>query len=181
MKRGWLIFLGIVLVLVVLLGGFFYYALAKPKSNNQMRALENPAANLSIEEARARFDESFIYYLLASIKAYNLHAPPLSSDAPKIEIAVGDKVFSAVVNKGEILVNNKAINNEDIRITTPLDEAIAMIKYPDYVQSSFADGKSDIELVASKTTLFAKGYLSLYTELTGKSVTGNVFRIYRGN
>ncbi len=45
----------------------------------------NPAEGLSVEQAIVEFDESFVYYLLFNIKAYNLHNPPLSSAEPRIE------------------------------------------------------------------------------------------------
>jgi len=51
-----------------------------------------------------------------------------------------------------------------------------MINDKNYIEQSFKDGTSQIELVATKTTLFSKGYLSLYTDLTGESITGMVLR-----
>ena len=180
MKRGWWIFFGVLGVVLFFIGAFLYMSLAKPKSSGEQTVLQNPANGLTFEEAKLKFDESFVYFLLVAIKAYELHNPPLSSDSPKIEIVVGDKPFSAIIDKGQILVATRNIDNPDIRINTPLDEAVLMVQNPNYVPNSFADGKSGIELLASKTTLFSKGYLGLYTELTGKSVTGNVARIYTG-
>jgi len=176
MKKAWLIF-GIIMILLFIVAAFFYMSLVTPKSGN-FANLTNPAENLNIDEIKQQFDSTFIYYLLASIKAYNLHNPPLSSNQPKIEIVIGNDAYSAVIDSGKILVDKRKIDNPDIRITTSLDEAAKMVKYSNYVKTSFEEGKSSIELITGKTELFSKGYLNLYTELTGKSITGNVIRIY---
>lgn len=178
-KRGWLV-LGIGIVIVFFLIAFFYFALASPKIDFDKKhgKLANPAENLTFEEVKLAFNEDFVYYLLYSIKAYNLHNVPLTNDLPRIEIKVGNEVYSAVIQNGEMLVAKESIENPDVRIVTSLEEAAKMVKYSDYVKTSFESGSSDIEMLANKATLFSKGYLNLYTEVTGKSITGNVVRIY---
>ena len=47
-----------------------------------------------------------------------------------------------------------------------------MIQNKEYIEQSFQEEKSTIEAVSDKTVLATKGYLELYTELTGKSITG---------
>lgn len=175
-----MLWLSVGLVAALIIAIFFYFALFKPQNAGAYHgaSIANPALNLTMQEAIQKFDESFVFYLLYSIKAYNLHNPPLSRDTPKIEIIVGNDAYNAAVSKGIISVNKGAINNEDIVIRTTKEEAVKMVKDKNYVTQSFDEGKSTIELIAGKTKLFAKGYLNMYTELTGKSVTGNVMRIY---
>ena len=132
----------------------------------------NPAKDLTLEEGIAQFNESFVYFLLYSIKAYNLHEAPLSEDKPQIEIFIEDGVYSAYVEKGEIYVSNQEIEKEDIIIYTTKEEAVKMIQNKEYIEQSFQEEKSTIEAVSDKTVLATKGYLELYTELTGKSITG---------
>jgi len=179
-KTGkWTLWASILLVVILIIAAFFWFILFKPnKTVYRGHTIINPAVNLTMEEAIMKFDENFVFYLLYSIDAYNLHNPPLSKDMPKMEIVVGDDIFNAVVNNGVISVGKGRIDNEDIVIKTTKEEAVKMIKDVNYVTKSFNDGKSSIELVASKTTLFAKGYLNIYNELTGKSITGNVIRMY---
>ena len=158
---------------------FLYMSLFKPKNNSgNYVTLKNPAADLSIDQVVQQFDEEFVYYLLFQIKAYNLHNPPLSSDTPKINILVGEDEYSAIIEKGNIIVSKKFAAEQDIMIVTTKKEAAMMIKYPDYVKDSFAKKESSIEMSAGKATLFSKGYLNLYQEVTGKSVSGNVIKIY---
>lgn len=127
----------------------------------------NPLSKLSQEQAIAQFNESFVYYLLYKIKAYNLHNPPASSDTPKLELKIEQDVYNAEVIKGEIIVSKGEIMNEDVLITTSKKEAIQMLKDKSYIVSSFSKGLSGVEPKAKETTLFLKGYLQLYEDLTG--------------
>ncbi len=180
-KRGkWILWVSIALVIILIGIMFFYFALWKPNYGAKYSGvvLPNPASGLSDEEAVAAFNESFVYYLLVSIKAYDLHSIPITGDKPKIEVYVGDVLYNAVVDKGNIVVGKGALEDKDAVIRTTTLEAVNMVRNKNYVKDSFSSGKSTMELVASKSTLFGKGYLGLYTEITGKSVTGNVFKIY---
>lgn len=166
------------LIVLLIASLFIYFVLFKPNNlSGYGQTLRNPAFGLTDEQAVAEFNESFVLYLLYSIKAYNLHNVPLTSNYPKIEIDVGDEIFSATVKKGVISVSLGEILNEDAVIKTTKEEAVKMLRDKSYVVKSFNDGKSGIELVADKTTLFAKGYLNMYNELTGKSITGDIIRI----
>ena len=177
-KRGSaVLWISAVLALLLVLSIFLYFALFKPNNSAAYSNLKNPVDGLNDSQAVAVFDESFVYYLLASIKAYNLHNIPLSSSYPRMEIDVAGEIFNANVKKGVISVSRGEITNEDVVIRTTKDEAVKMLRDREYVTKSFNDRKSNIDLIADKTTLFAKGYLNMYNELTGKSVTGDIIRI----
>jgi|SRR3989344_1589507 len=182
-KRGRLtLVVSIVALIVLVILLFLYFALLKPANvkSSGITFIENPAQGLTTEEAIASFNESFVFYVLYSIKAYELHNPPLSNNDPEIEFRVDDDVYNAIIQNGIIKVAKRAIENPDAIIITTKMEGVKMVQNKDYIQESFASGKSGIDLKASKTTLFGKGYLNLYTELTGKSITGNIIRIYVG-
>lgn len=177
-KRGSAVFwISAALVVFLVIAVFLYFALFKPNNSATYSNLKNPVEGLSDSQAVAAFDESFVYYLLSSIKAYNLHNIPLSSNYPRMETDVGGEIFNANVKNGVISVSRGEITNEDVVIRTTKEEAVLMLRDKNYVTKSFNDGKSSIELVADKTTLFAKGYLNMYNELTGKSITGDIIRI----
>lgn len=184
-RRVWIAALGIALILILVLLAFFYLALYKQAGNDsyynqqtQTGKLVNPASGLSLEEAINEFNETFVHYILYSIKAYNLHNPPLSSNEPKIEFFVDSDAYSARIVDGEIIVSRGEMEEKDVIITTTKSEAVQMLQNQNYIFESFESGKSSFEMVESKSTLFAKGYLSLYQELTGKSITGSVVRMY---
>lgn len=184
-KRGsWYLAGGVVFILILVVVLFYYFATASPNHDNYYinqevsGGLRNPVSDLTIEEAVNVFNESFVYYLLYEIGAYDLHNPPLSKNTPKIEMVVGEEIFSATIIKGSIYIDNGEMDEEDIVIRTSREEAVKMLKSKEYIEVSFEEGSSSIELKASKTILFSKGYLGLYQDLTGKSVTGSVIRIY---
>ncbi|MEM4259340.1 MAG: hypothetical protein QXS38_01075 [Candidatus Pacearchaeota archaeon] len=180
-KRGaWWLWVSVGLIFLLIITSFFYFALFASDNSKVYSGIEikNPISDLTDEAALVAFDESFIFYLLYSIKAYNLHAPPLSSDYPRIEVEVSGEPFSATVLRGVINVSKGKIAKEDIIIRTTKEEAIKMLRDKNYIMNSFNEGKSRIELVAGQTTLFAKGYLNMYNEITGKSVTSNTIKIF---
>ncbi len=180
-KRRKIFFVIGIILLLLLIGMFFFYiALGGKKydSSYSKRTLKNPTEGKTLEQSVREFDESFVYYLLYSVKAYNLHNPPLSSNTPKMEIVVSDVFYNAEIKNGEIIIKKGNIENPDGILSTSTEEAVKMVMDTKYIQESFGSGRSSVELKAEKATLFAKGYLGLYTELTGKSVTGNIVRIY---
>ncbi len=142
----------------------------KKNSAAQFASLSNPVTGLNESEAILQFNESFVYYMLYSINAQNLRNP-------KIKFVIDDEIFSAVSDSGKLVVSKKDIQGEDIRIITTKKEAIKMLRGKNYIATSFSNGASSIEMVAGKITLLSKGYLNLYKEVTGKSITGSFLRV----
>jgi hypothetical protein len=178
-KRGRIaLIISIILIIILIIISFLYVSLFKPNTSTTSQKGTSPLQGLTDQQAEAQFNESFILYLLYNIKAYQLHNPPLSSETPKIEIILEDASFNAIIEKENIIVSEGSIENEDIQIITTKKEAILMIKDANYIKDSFISGKSSINLLADKTTLFTKGYLNIYNELNPSSVTGNVIKIY---
>ncbi len=161
----------LVIIAFILLGVIYYLTFFEGRSAssgnvNSGSKLVNPVKGLSMEEAVEKFDESFVYYLLVSIKAYNLHEALFSDEPPQIEINVGGDVYYASVVDGSIKVGRGGVDDEDVLIVTSKEEAVKMIQNKNYVAESFKIGLSRIELVSGKLELAAKGYLELYNELS---------------
>ncbi len=181
MRKLWFI-IGIVALMVVIVGIFFYFVTAAPSQPEEV--LENPTQGLTEEQTKMNFDDSYVKYLIYAIGGWKLHNPPLSDDTPKIKVVLeGDNevYFSEIIN-GKIKVGKEDVGKEDMIITTTKQEIIDMITSLDmrgYVKKSVASGKTTLELKASYTALFSKGYLNIYKEITGKSFTGSVIRIFR--
>lgn len=176
--------LGIVLIVVLLIIAFLYFALvgvdysAKYREYDESGRLVNPVLKLSTEEAVKEFNEDFVYYMLYQIEFYNLRSNALTGDKPRISIYADQDIYSAEINKGDILVSKNKINNPDVIIHTTKIEGVLMLQDSKYIVESFNSGKSKMELVNDKASLFSKGYLKIYSKLTGKSVTGNIIKIY---
>jgi hypothetical protein len=150
------------------LAGFSIFGIGGEENLVELR---NPVLGLSDDEATEQFDEEFVLYLLYSIDADSLHNIPLSSDEPRIEIYVDDEVYNSRIEKGRVLVGKGELEREDVVIRTSKKEAVKMMRDRNYIEQSFRDGGSRIELLAGKAKLLGKGYLKLYTSITGKSVS----------
>ncbi len=174
MKKGWKVFLIILISLFILLiiaGGIFAYynkSINKSTGRNVGSKPSNPVDGLSDEQAVAKFNEGFVLYILQSIKAYNLHNPPFSSETPKIEFIIENDIYNAEISNKNIKVLKGSITNEDIRIITTKVEGVKMLRDKKYIETSFNNGNSGFEMVAGEVKLFSKGYLDLYEELTGQ-------------
>ena len=163
-----LILLPIILVLLALT--YIYFVFYHKSNYDNTIIITNPVVGLTDQQAIEQFDESFVEFLLVSIGAQSLHNPPLSSNTPKIEIQLEDTTFSAEVKERLITVSQNSIEDKDIIIRTTKAEAVKMLRDEEYIKQSFLEGSSTVELIASKTTLFTKGYLKIYTDLTGETV-----------
>ncbi len=171
-----------IIFLILLVGGLFlYFATASP--SKPKNTIENPISqNVSYKEAVLGFSEEYIDYLVFSIGGWKLHNPPASSETPKIKVIVDSDVYVSEIINGEIKTKRKEINNEDITIRTTREEIVNAILSSDmgnYIKQSVQEGKTVLELKADYTTLFSKGYLNIYKELTGKPFTGSVIEIFK--
>lgn len=176
-KVFWLI-LGIILILAVIGIAFFYFVKAEPRYD--IIPIQNPI-NSNTNLSQLIIGEEHVAYVLNEIRAYKLHNPPLSSEKPIIEIDVDDSKFKADVDKGEVKVEKGAADNPDIKIITTREEminALTSLDIKNYIKSSVSSEKTKLELVAGYVELFSKGYLSIYQDLTGKSFSGSVTKIF---
>ena len=173
MKKRIKILAGVLIVFIVIIGIASYYFINGKNSNvqvnsntgNEVKKILNPAEGLTLEEAVAKFDENFVYYLLYNIGASDLHSPPFSSAVPQIKFYINDDIYNAEIIDGQIKVNEGEIEGEDIIIRTTTEEAVKMVVDQNYVANSFSNGLSSIELVAGKLELASKGYLKIYDRL----------------
>lgn len=86
----------IILILLIAIASYFVYAnLFSNISNNIVFTNKS-----SINQTEVGIEQ--VNYLLYNLGANNLHNPPFSSDTPKIEIVVGDDVFTSEVISGKI-------------------------------------------------------------------------------
>lgn len=168
-KKTLIISLTIIAMLIIAAVVVYSFYPKQSSSSGGGTGSKNPVVNLSDEEAAQQFDESFVRYLLYSIDADELHKPPLSSNTPKIEMQIETEIFNAEIRENVIYIKKGNIENEDIIITTTKEEAIKMLRDTNYVSESFNSGLSQIQLIAPETTLFAKGYLSLYNQFSSEA------------
>jgi len=175
MGKKIIIIIGIILlVLIGTVSTLLYFALAM---SNEKQEVEKPA----VGNSTLSIDESHITFLLNEIGAYQLHSS-VTGKKPIIEVWADDEKFSSDVSGGKITTTRNLGNSPDIRIKTSKKEVVDALlsqNVTEYAKNSVSAGKTNLEIVAGYTELFTKGYLKIYTELTGKSFTGSVVRMFR--
>lgn len=179
--KKWPFALGFVLLILLVAGMFFYFSTTAPSSPPARSEIINPIANLSREQAISQFNEQYIDYLVFAIGGWKLHNPPLSEETPKIKVVVEGEIFISEIANGKIKTEKKDIDNEDIIIQTTKGEivdSILSLDMKNYIKQSVQDGRTTLQLKASYTTLFSKGYPNIYKDITGKSFTGSAVRIF---
>jgi hypothetical protein len=95
----------------------------------------------------------------------SLHNPPFSGDTPRVQTYVSDSPYAIEVKGGQVYVGQGTIQNPDIIIRTDANEIAKVISDSSYIKTSINAGKTSVEIKASYTTLFLKGYLGIYDKL----------------
>lgn len=166
MRRLWIVVIVILAVFVLLVSGAVAFILFNP--------FAKPPATISKYINKNEVGIEQINFLFYNIKAYKLHNTPLSGNTPKIELVIGNEVYSSEIIKGNFLTKKESIEGEDLKIITSKEEFIKILNSGNLkqdLQGSVSEGKTEIEVLAGNTELLAKGYLALYKEITGKSLT----------
>ncbi len=178
----WSFILAIILVIILIIGVFFYYATASPsKPKYSIKEIKNPInqTNTTFEKALVNFNKNYVEYMVFAIGGWKLHNPPLSKDTPKVKIIVDDEVYKSEIKNTEVITTKRDFDDEDISIITTKEEitrAILSLDIKEYMEESIQQGKTILELKAGHVKLFSKGYLELYKDITGKSLTGEIVR-----
>lgn len=133
----------------------------------------NPNRSAAIEQGVMKFNADYIDYILVALGCAHLHKSPLFEN-PFIELNLDGEVWSSEIIKGQPNTEKGAIDNEDLRVSLSKEEAVEFMLSEDqeaFIKESVANGDTQIEMVASKLELFTKGYLEMYTELTGEEIS----------
>ena len=160
--------------------GFLFYATYTP--SYQKNDITNPVrvstGNNSNQKVNLVVNEQYISYIINEMGGYKLKS---YMGNPKIQVEVDKDKFNSEVTRGKIVTKRGEASEPDLIIRTSKDEVLSCIvaKNPSqYIKNSVANGNTQIELVASYTVLFARGYLNLYKDVTGKTLTGSVIKVF---
>ena len=178
----------IVLVLVIILVVVFSSGYLLNKPENIEIIIENPLTNLVlkytdnsgvtnkeavIEQAVIEFNEDYITYILVALGTSYLHSSFLKEN-PVLELVLDEETWSSEIIDGMPYPILGESDNEDLRITMSKEEAVEALLSKDirqFMKDSVYNKNTKIEMIAGKTTLFSKGYLDMYKELTGEEVS----------
>lgn len=181
-SRLWVYVLIAVILALMFFGMLFFLLTYSPSSPKAGTEVKNPISDLTDEEAVLMFNKEYVRYLVFAVGGWKLHNPLMSDDTPKIKVIADGEVYFSEIIDGEIFAEKKDAENEDMIITITKLEVVRAIKSLDmesYIKQSVKEGKTGFELKASYTTLFTKGYLNLYQDVTGKSLTGEIIGIFK--
>ena len=163
-----------IVVVIALVGGIFLYF---SNQNPETGGITITKESLSTIE----ISENHIAYVLYQIGASKLRNIPLTGNTPKINFMINTGNYKAEVINGVISVANGVWDNPDIIIVSSKEEiinAIASLGIKEYIKSSVSSGKTSIDIKAGYIELYAKNYLTLYEDMTGKKLIGSVIRIF---
>ncbi len=132
----------------------------------------NTNQSAAIEQGITKFNKDYIDYILVALGCGNLHKSPLFEN-PFIELDLDGEIWSSEIIKGQPNTKKGAIDKEDLRVSLSKEEAVKFIlsEAPEeFIKDSVSSGGTKIEMIAGKLELFSKGYLEMYTELTGEEI-----------
>lgn len=158
-----LLIIAIVIVVIILAGVIgAYFLMSKQKVNY------GGGTPVYINKSSDEVNENVVGYMLNSLGVSSLHNPPLSSDNPKINIAIDGQQFSAQIISGKLSVARGFIQNEDIEIDMTKDVALKIFRSENPSQetkAAFTSGNAKLLVFTSKSNLFLKGYLDIYNKI----------------
>jgi len=177
-KKGKLaLIIGILLILVLIILAFSYFIFL---TNNKKQEIQINKT-LIIQDKNLVLELNHISYVLNELGFYQLHNPPLSNNKPKINLKINDDWYNSYISSGKITTQKGKIENPDLIIYTSSQEILNSIiskNIKEYIKNSVSSGKTNLELKADYSTLFSKGYLSIYQDLTDKKLTASVIEIF---
>ena len=177
------VFLIIVVLAIVYFVGF---STKNTKQNRPTIVIENPLKNIVyanvnengevnkekvIEQALLEFDVNYINYILIALGINNLYKSKVGFGNPKVEFDLDGEVWSSEINNGNLNTKKESIDDEDIRIIVSKKEIIESLLVKDiegFMIESVKSGRTSIEMISGKPELLSKGYLKMYSGLTGE-------------
>ncbi|MAG02309.1 hypothetical protein CMI42_03150 [Candidatus Pacearchaeota archaeon] len=183
-------FLIIILVIASIFALTYYigYSTKKPPIINQQKVIiENPLKDLVfqstnnegevnkeqvIEQAILDFDLDYINYILIALGVNNLYKSKIGFGNPRVEFKIDDEIWSSEIINNNLNTRKSSIDDPDVRFHMSKEEIIESLlssNLNQFVINSVSSGRTQIELIAGKPELLSKGYLKMYSDLTGNN------------
>ena len=169
-----LFFLVILIVFCMILVNYFLLDNHKMELSNPFSVMtgktiasspNTPRQEVTIDQIEITPD--FISYLLNELSVWRLHKSPLNIEKPIINFKVGGKNFYSEIGN-EIKTYTGLSEKADLQFNTNKADIINAItsNNPQAVlEQSLTNGQTQLEIFASETELFSKGYLKFYNFL----------------
>ncbi len=172
--------ISITILVILLTTGYLYFF--QPINKNKT-VLKNPIAQIIsqntkngivdndavIKQGITNFNSDYINYILLSLGLGKLHKSLLGYGNPKIELIMDNDEWNSELINGGLKTQKGEITDPDIRISMSKEEAVKALlsdNMENFMKNSIINGNTKLGVVASKTELASKGYLSVYEKLT---------------
>lgn len=185
MKKWIKVLLVVLIVLVVLVGGvyaLFFNGFGKNAGKGGGRVIENPMKqivirntdsqgqinlNAVLDDGVKEFNVDYINYILLALGVGDLHKSIIFGN-PVVELVLDDQIWSSEIRDNSLYTGLGANDNKDLRVTMSKKEAVKALlssNLEQFMKDSVANGNTQIEMIAGKPELLAKGYLEMYNSL----------------
>jgi len=185
-KKVFRIFL-ILFLVIGIIGIIFVAGFTSRNSKNEF-ILENPLKNIVFVNTNAlgevdydavisqgvlEFNEDYILYLLVALGIQNLHKSYLGYGNPLLELHIDDEGWNVEITNKGVSIQKAFIDDEDLIIFISKQEAVKALLSSDineFMKESVYNGNTRLEKVAGNIELGSKGYLDMYTQVTGEVI-----------
>ena len=126
-----------------------------------------------VEQGILSFNADYINYLLVAMGVGNLYKSFIGYGNPRVEFVLDGEVWSTELTSEGFNTAQASIDDPDLRISMSKEEAIEALLATDavgFMKTSVSSGETQVEMIAGKVELGSKGYLTMYTELTGEEI-----------
>jgi len=181
--KKWLIVLLIVLIVLIIIVGAVYVLFFKKNVNRGGGTfIENPMKqivirntdshgqvniNSVVSEGIKEFNANYINYILLALGVGDLQKSVIFGN-PIVELSLDSQVWSSEIKDNTLYTGLGGNDNKDLRVTMSKEEAVKSLLSSDikqFMKDSVANGNTQIEMIAGKPELLAKGYLGMYQKL----------------
>jgi hypothetical protein len=125
-----------------------------------------------LERGIDEFNEDYIIYLLVSLGANNLHKSYVGYGNAEVDIVMDNEIWGAIISDG-LSVSRQRTGDPDLRISMSREEAVRALLSSDvqqYMKESVNNGNTRLEQISNKVELASKGYLAMYSSITGEVI-----------
>ena len=176
-----LILLGIIIILAgAYFLGFFHSKPPQITLEHPMKEIifanTNEAGQVNkqavIQQGISEFNEQYIIYLLVALGVNNLHKSYVGYGNAEIDLIIDQETWSAIVSNG-LSVSKQPSPDPDLKIKMSKEEAVKALlssNIQEYLKDSVNNGNTQLEQISNKIELASKGYLKMYTTLTGEII-----------
>ena len=158
-------------ILLMALAGLFIYFFILSPTFVEKPYMEKPLLETeTLSQGQVVIQEPHVKYIVNEMGGYRLHEDPLTKTKPEFKFYLTDinATYNVAVIDNRVYISDEEPAKPDAEVYTTQQVAIQLFQSSDFKEelvSLVKEGKITARIIADKTTLALKGYLSLYDEI----------------